>query len=123
MRRFSEPIPREQLRTLVINPEAAGEVAKKSELDGKSCQTAEAAVGSHSEPDNQQEPLPKLTEQKQDLEETKVEVGAAHLSDTNPQGFRTPYPPTPFQEKHMMESLDVPAVDDQQPVLFFNMLN
>ncbi len=33
------------------------------------------------------------------------------------------HPVTPFQEKHMVESLDVQAVDPAKTVLFYNMLN
>ena len=36
---------------------------------------------------------------------------------------RPPYPTTPFQEKHMVESLDVRSVDVSRPVIFYNMLN
>ena len=33
------------------------------------------------------------------------------------------HPVTPFQEKHMVESLDVQSVDPAKTVLFYNMLN
>ena len=63
-----------------------------------------------------------------DSEETKREQKKADLSGPMteapmlaPTTFM--HPVTPFQEKHMVESLDVQAVDPAKTVLFYNMLN